>query len=145
MRDLHASVSGHTSATPESAAALLGDVEAYPSWYPAGIKQVDVLERDGEGRPSKIFTVLALNEGPIKRDFAMDMAVTHEPDAVTLSRLPRREGDEEALRVTFRVAPGTEITAEFNASLSIPGWLPLGGIEKAIPQGFLDAALKQLG
>ena len=80
----------------------------------------------------------------------MEMAIERTPEReVTLRRLPKRPDDKEQLAVTWRLAPdsggdATDITAEFSATLSIPGWLPLGGVERAVPQGFLDAALARL-
>jgi hypothetical protein len=144
MKDLNASVSGVASKPIAEVYAFLADFGAYPSWYPAGIKQAEMI---GEG---KGHTILALNQGPIQRDFEMDMAIELTPEtAITLRRLPKRPGDQEQLAVTWRLAPGvgdagTAVTAQFAATLSIPGWLPLGGVEKAIPQGFLDAALASL-
>ncbi|HET9074718.1 MAG TPA: SRPBCC family protein [Solirubrobacteraceae bacterium] len=144
MKDLSASVSGVALRRPSEVYAFLADFSGYPSWYPDGVKRAVLLD-DSRGH-----TVLALNQGPIQRDFEMDMAIERVPETeITLRRLPKSPGDKEQLAVRWRLAPDvgdgrTAVTAQFTATLSIPGWLPLGGIEKAIPQGFLDAALARL-
>ena len=144
MKDLSASVSGVARRPQTEVFAFLADFAAYPSWYPEGVKRATLID-DGRGH-----TVLALNQGPIQRDFEMEMAIVRVPESeITLRRLPKSSGDKEQLAVRWLLAPdvgdgATAVTAEFSATLSIPGWLPLGGIEKAIPQGFLDAALARL-
>jgi hypothetical protein len=144
MKDLHASVSGVANRPQAEVYAFLADFDAYSTWYPEGVK-VSELKTEDTGH-----AVLALNQGPIQRDFEMDMGIERVPEtSVSLRRLPKRDGDKEQLAVTWLLAPdvgdaGTSVTAEFKATLSIPGFLPLGGLEKAIPQGFLDAALAKL-
>ncbi len=144
MKDLSASVSGVANRPQADVYAFLSDFANYSSWYPSGVKESSALS-DDTGH-----AVLALNQGPIQRDFAMDMEIERVPESsITLRRLPKRPDDKEQLAVTWRLAPdvgdaGTSVTAEFKATLSIPGFLPLGGLEKAIPQGFLDAALAAL-
>ncbi|MBO0767774.1 MAG: hypothetical protein J2O48_03725 [Solirubrobacterales bacterium] len=144
MRDIDAAVSGHTAAAPERVLALVNDVEAYPSWYAEGVKRAEVRERDSEGNATKVFTVLALREGPIQRDFDMEMSVNRGEGWIKLSRLPKSLDDEEQFAVKFSVSPGTELGVSFNARLSIPAWLPLGNLPQLIPRGFLDAALAKL-
>ncbi len=144
MKDLNASVSGVAQRSQAEVYAFLADFANYPSWYPTGVKQASLLSED------RGHAILALNQGPIQRDFEMDMAIERQPEtSITLRREPKAPGDKEQLAVTWLLAPdvgeaGTSVTAEFSAKLSIPAFLPLGGLEKAIPQGFLDAALAAL-
>ncbi len=144
MKDLNASVSGVANRPQTDVYAFLADFAAYSTWYPAGVRRSELRTED------RGYAVLALNQGPIQRDFEMDMAIEKVPEtSITLRRLPNRPDDKQLLAVTWLLAPdvgdgGTSITAEFKAKLSIPGFLPLGGVEKAIPQGFLDAALAAL-
>jgi hypothetical protein len=144
MKDLNASVSGVARQPVSQVYAFLADFANYPSWYPTGIKSAAMIGADTG------HCILALNQGPIQKDFEMDMAVELTPEsAITLRRQPSRPGDPQKLAVTWRLAPdvgdaGTALTAEFAATLDIPSWLPLGGVEKAVPQGFLDAALASL-
>ncbi|WP_249012364.1 SRPBCC family protein [Conexibacter sp. DBS9H8] len=144
MKDLHATVRGTARQAPSAVYAFLADFSRYPAWYPSGVKTADLTAPD-RGR-----CVLALTQGPIQRDFDMEMAIETIPESsITLRRLPKSADDREQLAVTWRLEPRaggaeTELSAEFAARLSIPGWLPLGGVERAIPQGFLDAALAAL-
>ena len=145
MKDLNASVSGVAKAPVSEVFAFLSDVVAYPSWYPDGVKEASLID---EGRCR---AVLSVNQGPIQREFKMHMAIERVPESsITLRRLAKTADDQEQLAVTWRLAPDagdggrTALTAQFAATLSIPRFLPLGGIEKAIPQGFLDAALASL-
>jgi ribosome-associated toxin RatA of RatAB toxin-antitoxin module len=149
MRDLSASEHGVTPVAIDTVYAFLEQVERYPQWYPNGVKQAVVRDRDTDGGITKAFVVLALNEGPIRRDFEMEMSVKRVPGrSIVLSRLPKSSGDKEQLAVSWALSSnasgGTDLTASFNATLSIPGFLPLGGIDKAIPRGFLAAALAAL-
>lgn len=144
MKDLNASVSGVANRSQSEVYAFLADFASYPSWYPAGVKQASMSsEETGHA-------VLAVNQGPIQRDFDMEMAIERSPESsVVLRRLPSGSGDTQQLAVTWLLAPdvgdgGTSVTAQFAATLNIPAFLPLGGLEKAIPQGFLDAALAAL-
>jgi hypothetical protein len=144
MKDLKASVHGVAKQPVSEVYAFLADFAGYPSWYPEGVKQA-VMTGEDTGH-----TTLSLNQGPIQKDFEIDMAIEKTPETeITLRRLPKKPGDPQQLIVTWRLAPdvgdaGTAITTDFSATLDIPKWLPLGGVEKAIPQGFLDAALKRL-
>jgi hypothetical protein len=144
MKDLNASVSGVATKPQSEVYAFLADFANYPTWYPAGVKQAEMVDGDTG------HTILALKQGPIQKDFDIQMAIEKVPEtSITLRRLPSKPGDKQKLVVTWLLAPdvgdaGTELTAEFSATLDIPGWLPLGGVEKAIPQGFLDAALASL-
>jgi hypothetical protein len=143
MKDLNAAVSGVANRPLSEVYAFLSDFPGYPTWYPAGVKRAELRT------PEKGYCVLALNQGPIQRDFEMEMAIERVADSsVALRRLPKSPGDKEQLAVTWRLSAAgegrTNVTAEFKATLSIPGWLPLGGVDKAIPKGFLDAALASL-
>jgi hypothetical protein len=144
MKDLNASVSGVANRPQSEVYAFLADFAAYSTWYPQGVKRSELRSED------KGYAVLALNQGPIQRDFEMEMGIEKVPEtSVTLRRLAKRPDDKEKLAVTWLLAPdvgdaATTITAEFKATLSIPGFLPLGGVEKAVPRGFLDAALAAL-
>ena len=55
--------------------ALLAAVDRYPSWHPDVVKDVEVLERDDQGRPTKARTKLHVQHGPITRDFDLTMEV----------------------------------------------------------------------
>ena len=66
MKDLHASVSGVAHQPVADVYAFLADFNGYPSWYPSGVKSAEMTGEDTG------HTVLALNQGPIQRDFEIN-------------------------------------------------------------------------
>lgn len=127
--------------------SLLTSVDRYPSWYPDVVKEVEVLERDDQGRPTKAHTKLHVQHGPITRDFDLTMAVEVDPaGTVKLSRIPHHGSDGEKFEVAWRVsgASPTRIAVDLAANLDVPRFLPLGGIGDSIAQGFVSAATRQL-
>ncbi len=127
--------------------SLLTNVDRYPSWYPDVVKEVEVLERDDQGRPTKAHTKLHVQHGPITRDFDLTMAVEVDPaGTVKLSRIPHHGSDGEKFEVAWRVsgASPTRIAVDLAANLDVPRFLPLGGIGDSIAQGFVSAATRQL-
>jgi ribosome-associated toxin RatA of RatAB toxin-antitoxin module len=150
MKQLESSVTGTTSASIEDCYATLSDFESYPRWVPSNVTAAEVLERDpASGHPSRIKTTLHVAQGPLVRDFKVHMAVTlQRPELIELRRLPKEPSDREEMVVTWRLRPaggGTEVQASLQAKLSIPAFLPVGGIADTMARGFLDAALSQLG
>jgi hypothetical protein len=124
-------------------------VDRYPSWHPEVVRQVEVLERDSEGNPTKGRGMLHVAVGPIVKDFDLVLAVTLEDaHTVKLARLPNHAGDEERFEVTWRMAAapgGTRIRLDVLATLSVPRFLPVGGIGDRLAQGFVSAATRGLG
>jgi hypothetical protein len=149
MKNLSATASGIANAPIERCFEMLSDVGGYARWYPAGVKESEVLERGPDGRPSRVKTTLSLNQGPIQRDFKLHLGVREQqPNLVELIRLAKSADDREEMRVIWRLAPsgaGTQITVELSARLSIPGFLPVGGVADGLARGFLDAALAAVG
>ena len=127
--------------------SLFTSVDRYPSWYPDVVKEVEVLERDDQGRPTKAHTKLHVQHGPITRDFDLTMAVEVDPaGTVKLSRIPHHGSDGEKFEVAWRVsgASPTRIAVDLAANLDVPRFLPLGGIGDSIAQGFVSAATREL-
>jgi ribosome-associated toxin RatA of RatAB toxin-antitoxin module len=148
MKELTGHADGTTPASPEACVSLFTTVDRYPSWYPAVVKEVQVLERDDQGRPTKAHTKLHVQHGPITHDFDLTMAVEVDPvSTVKLSRIPHERSDGEKFEVTWRVsgAGPTRIAVDLAANLDVPRFLPLGGIGASIAQGFVSAATKELG
>jgi hypothetical protein len=87
--------------------------------------------------------------GPIVKDFDLVLAITVEDGrTVKLTRLPNHPGDEERFDVTWRLAEagaGTRIRLEVRATLSVPRFVPVGGIGDRLAEGFVSAATKALG
>lgn len=149
MKQLDSSVAGTTPASIEDCYATLSDFESYPRWFPGNVPAAEVLERDpATNEPTRIKTTLHVAQGPFVRDFKVHMAVTLDPPRlIELRRLPKEPSDHEEMVVTWRLRPangGTEVEASLDAKLSIPAFLPVGGIADTMARGFLDAALAQL-
>jgi len=148
VKELTGHAEGTTPASPEACLSLFADVDRYPDWYPDVVKQVEVLERDDQGRPTKAHTKLHVHYGPITHDFDLRMDVKHDPPgAVRMSRIPHGGGDGEKFDVNWFVsgASPTRIAVDLAANLDVPRFLPLGGIGDSIAQGFVSAATKELG
>jgi hypothetical protein len=92
-------------------------------------------------------TTLHVAQGPLTRDFDLLMDVTVErPTTVDLSRVPHERSDDERFQVVWRLTEqsGTRIDLELRANLSVPRFVPLGGIGDSVAQGFVTAAVRQL-
>ena len=147
MKDLAASASGRTAASTDAAYALLSDFESYPVWFPEGVKEIEVTERDADGHPSRLNTTLQTTSGPIQREFRLHMGVTlRPPELVELHRVPHEDRDSEAMTVSWHLTSGPQTLVEvrMNARLSVPGFLPVGGLVQGMADRFLQAALRQL-
>lgn len=129
--------------------ALVEAVERYPSWHPDVVREVDVVDRGADGRARRARTTLHLARGPLVKDFHLLMAVVAEPQlTVTLTRLRHEASDREEFEVRWRVQDeggGTRIRMELAANLSVPRFLPLGGIGDYLAAGFVAAAANALG
>ena len=149
MKDLSATATDVAPAPIERCFALLADVERYPDWYPAGVKRVEVLERDPDGLPSLVAALLSLGDGPIRKDFDLRLAVTStSPSAVELTRDKQNAAGGEHMVVSWVLAEdgatGTRLTVELEAALNLPPFLPVGAIAQSVADGFLAAAVAKL-
>lgn len=147
MKQLFATAGAHTQATLERCFDLVVAVDRYPSWYPATVRGAEVTERDADGLPVRGHVDLHVQHGFLVRDFHIDVSVvTRRLESVELARIPHHAGDNERLSVAWALTGGeqTEITVRMDANLSIPGFLPTGGLAESVAQGFLDAALAAL-
>jgi ribosome-associated toxin RatA of RatAB toxin-antitoxin module len=148
MKELTGRASATTVAAPAQCLALLTAVDRYPDWYPEVVKSAEVLERDDQGRPSKVRSKLHVERGPITRDFDLTMEVKlYPPGAVRLSRVPHNGGDGERFEVNWfvRETQPTEIMLDLAANLDVPRFLPLGGVGDSMAAGFVSAATRALG
>jgi ribosome-associated toxin RatA of RatAB toxin-antitoxin module len=147
MKELSGDAGAAVSAPAEDCMALVAAVDRYPSWYPEVVRAVDVLERDPSGQPSRVRAKLHLAQGPLSKDFDLLMAVIVQPPSIVkLSRVPHDASDQEKFDVTWHVdAPAQpQIRLELRANLSVPRFLPLGGIGNAVADGFVTAAAQAL-
>jgi hypothetical protein len=127
--------------------SLLEAVDQYPTWYPAVVKSVEVVERNDQGRPTKAQTNLHVERGPIVKDFNLLMDVQVDPNGtVKLSRVPHHGSDAEKFDVIWRVSGSgpSQIRLDLAADLNVPRFLPLGDVGNALASGFVEAATKAL-
>ncbi|HYB26691.1 MAG TPA: SRPBCC family protein [Solirubrobacteraceae bacterium] len=148
MKELTGSAAGTTQASRDQTMLLLEDIDRYPSWYPEVVKEAEVLERDGQGRPTKAHTVLHVERGPLTKDFNLVMTVNVDPSAgtIALRRIPHGPDDPEQFDVTWSVdeSNSTRIRLELAANLSVPRLIPLGGVGDSLAQGLVSAATRAL-
>jgi ribosome-associated toxin RatA of RatAB toxin-antitoxin module len=147
VKELTGNATAAVAAPPEEVLALLAAVDRYPTWHPEVVQTVEVLERDAGGQPTRVRTKLHLAQGPLSKDFDLEMAVAVQPPStVQLTRVPNEPGDEERFEVTWYVdAPAhAQIRLELRADLAVPRFLPLGGIGDAVANGFVTAAAAEL-
>ncbi|HWF52638.1 MAG TPA: SRPBCC family protein [Solirubrobacteraceae bacterium] len=147
MKDLRGSASGVTAAPVDECVRFFLAVDRYPAWYPEVVRTVEVRERDAEGEPVRARAVLHVTAGPIVKDFDLVLAVAlADPRTVELTRVPNHSGDDERFDVTWRLEEGarTTIRLEVEASLSVPRFLPVGGIGDGMATGFVVAAIRAL-
>ncbi len=147
MKKLHARAEAPVNATAEQAIALLRAVDGYPTWYPEGVRAAEVLERDDDGRPTKVKATLHIASGPLVRDFRLTLLVTSpDPGTIRLAREPHDSSDSERFEVTWRVTDryGVQIELALDANLSVPRLLPVGGVGESLAQGFVGAAARAL-
>jgi ribosome-associated toxin RatA of RatAB toxin-antitoxin module len=147
VKDLTGSATAITRASRDQAMALLEDIDRYPSWDPELVNQAEVLERDAQGHPTKAHTKLHVAHGPLTKDFDLVMAVEVDPaGTIRMNRIPHGPGDQERFDVTWRVEGGssTQIRLDLSADLSVPRFVPLGGVGDSLAQELVSAATRQL-
>jgi hypothetical protein len=148
MKELTGTAYATTAASPDECMALLEAIDRYPSWAPDMVKEAEVLERDGDGRPTRARTKLHVERGRLTRDFNLIMSVTIDPaGTIKLSRIPHQPTDKERFDVTWRVTRGTtsHIRLDLAANLNVPGFIPLGGVGDSMAEGLVSAATRALG
>ena len=148
MKELRGAASGVVAAPVEACIQLLEAVERYPDWYREVVEEVEVRERDDQGRATQAQTTLHVSYGPVVRSFRLLLAVVVErPTTVTLTRIPHDRSDQEQFEVVWRLQDeggNTRISLGLDANLSVPRFVPLGGAGDAMAEGFVAAATKAL-
>jgi ribosome-associated toxin RatA of RatAB toxin-antitoxin module len=143
MKELRGAAHALVPAPLASCLALVEAVDGYPVWYPEVVREVEVVERDARGLPTRVQTKLHLSVGPVTKDFDVLMAVTVEPPAtVKLTKV----GGSAKFDVIWRLSEGekTRIEVQLDASLDVPRFLPLGDVGNSVAQGFVSAASTEL-
>jgi len=150
MKDLAGVATGVVNASIDRCFVRLADIEAYPGWYPDGVRQVEVTERDDLGLPIRVDATLTIAFGPLKFDRAVPMSLTLDhPGEIRLERVPDDTHDREQLQVIWRLRAvtesSTELSVEMRAQLDLPPFIPgIGGLAKEVAGGFLNAAVRDL-
>jgi hypothetical protein len=148
MKELSGAASRVVGASIAECFGLLQAVDRYPTWHPDVVREVEVVERTSDGRPAQARTTLHVAAGPVVRDFHLLMAVaTEEPEAVTLTRQSHGPSDHEQFEVRWRLRRqdgSTHMRLDVAASLSVPRFLPLGGLGDSLADGFVAAAARTL-
>ncbi len=142
MKDLRGRAATVVPAPRGACLALLEAVDRYPAWYPAVVRQVEVLERDADGAPVRAHTKLHVSRGAIVKDFDLIMAVTIDrPSTIALAKVG---ASEQRFDVTWHLSDdprdGTQIALDLFATLNVPRFLPVGGIGDSLAHGFVRAA-----
>lgn len=153
MKNLQGSASGAATVALEECVRFFLAVDRYPTWHPGVVRKVEVLERDGDGSPTRARGMLHVAVGPLVKDFDLVLSVMLEdPRTVSLKRVPHHPGDEERFEVTWHLEEGgvtaregTWIRLDLQASLSVPRLVPVGGIGDRLAEGFVSAATRALG
>jgi len=125
---------------------MLAAIEAYPDWYPDGVREVETLERDDSGQPTKVRTTLHVEVAAFSRDFHLTMAVTVEPEGrVALEKL-KADSSDPPFDVVWRVSEsdGTLIALDLDTALPVPRFMPVGGAGDSIARSFVSAASEAL-
>jgi ribosome-associated toxin RatA of RatAB toxin-antitoxin module len=143
VKDLQGRASGEVAVPLEDCFALIAAVDRYPTWFDV-VREVEVLERDRDGRPLTARVELHIPQSPFGTDFELVVAVeTEAPVAVMLTKIPDGPHDQERAQLSWRMQDGeaTQVEFEFDAAVSfLPAFLPLRGIGDVVAEVMLDAA-----
>lgn len=119
--------------------AVIADYEAYPLWA-NGVKKVEVLERDGEGRGKRVH--FEVSQGPVKADYTLEYDYAAGSAGVSWTFVEGRglrdiageyvlEGEGRKTKVIYR--------------LRVDSAIPMLGFMKRKAEGvIIDTALKGL-
>ena len=126
-------------ATPEELYDVAADVAAYPEWA-SGVKEVEVLGLDGEGRVDRARFVL---EGFVK-EIEYVLKYTHDRPNV-LSWVAEESDDLEMLEGSYQFGPAEDGATEVVYSLSVePNFIIPGFIKRQAEKQIVTTALRGL-
>lgn len=126
-------------ATPEDLYDVAADVAAYPEWA-SGVKEVEVLDLDGEGRVDRARFVL---EGFVK-EIEYVLKYTHDRPNV-LSWVAEESDDLKMLEGSYQFGPAEDGATEVVYSLSVePNFIIPGFIKRQAEKQIVTTALRGL-
>ena len=143
MKHLHGEAQAAVGVPIEECLELLADLEAYPSWYPDVVTEVEVVEYGDDGLPVRAETKLHLSYGPVSRDLDLLLAVhVRRPSLVQLKHVPRGPSSGASFDATWRLNghASTHLELELDAVMPVPRLVPLGRVGDAYAAGFMQAA-----
>lgn len=146
MRELHGTASEQTAASFDAALALVSAIDAYPDWYPDGVREVEVLEHDAHGQPTKVLTVLHVEVAGFNRNFHLTMDVDIDTAGRVALRKATADPSDPPFDVVWNISEqdGTVIELDLDTALPVPRLLPLGGVGDSIARSFVSAAREAL-
>jgi ribosome-associated toxin RatA of RatAB toxin-antitoxin module len=126
-------------ATPEELYDVAADVAAYPEWA-SGVKEVDVLEVDGDGRVDRARFVL---EGFVKE---IEYVLRYNHDRPNLLSWVAEESDDlEMLEGSYQFGPTDDGATEVVYSLTVePNFIIPGFIKRQAEKQIVTTALRGL-
>lgn len=126
-------------ATPEELYDVAADVAAYPEWA-SGVKEVDVLEVDGDGRVDRARFVL---EGFVKE---IEYVLRYNHDRPNLLSWVAEESDDlEMLEGSYQFGPTDDGATEVVYSLTVePKFIIPGFIKRQAEKQIVTTALRGL-
>jgi ribosome-associated toxin RatA of RatAB toxin-antitoxin module len=126
-------------ATPEDLYDVAADVAAYPDWA-SGVKEVEVLDVDGEGRVDRARFVL---EGFVK-EIEYVLEYTHDRPSL-LSWVAEESDDLKMLEGSYLFAPTEDGATEVVYSLRVdPKFIIPGFIKRQAEKQIVTTALRGL-
>ncbi len=149
MKQLHGAARADAGVPIGDCLALLAALDAYPSWYPDVVREVEVVESGDDGLPLRAETKLHLSYGPVSRDLDLLLAVrVRRPGLVELKQVPRGPSSGAAFEATWRLdergGTATHLGLELDATMPVPRLVPLAGVGDAFAGGFMLAAVAKL-
>lgn len=139
MADMtHASI--EISAPAGKIIDVIADLAVYPEWTD-GLKWVEVLERNENGRPLR--ARFRLESGPIKDTFVLAYDWSGDPDTVSwkLTEGQMLKTEDGTYTLVERGDGTTEVTYDLVVDLNIP---MIGLIRKKAEKSIVNSALKGL-
>jgi len=126
--------------TPERCFVVVTDLERYPEWV-ADVKEVHVLERDAEGRPS----LVRFRAGAFGRSTSYVLRYDYQ-DAPFAVSWTQQDGDlTDRLDGRYEFHAGPDGTTEVHYELSVKLRVPIPGFVKRRAEGhILHAAVRDL-
>ena len=146
MREFQGEAAEIVAAPVPDCLALLAAIDRYPDWCPEVVRDVEVLDRDAGGRPSRARMRMHVVRGPVDREFDLFLAIVVEPPGtVRLTRVTDHPTEQE-FNATWLLAPtaSTRISLRLEAKLRVPSYIPAGGVADAIAKAFVTAAAQAL-